>query len=511
MERAKRLAILSAALALAFAGGANPSTAQTKPAVGQAHYVIGKPYQFDGVWYQPAVDYGYDVSGVASIYPERAPGIGTTSGEPYDASAVAAAHKTLPLPSLALVTNLDNGKSIKVRINDRGPFVDDRIIELTPAAAILLGMPQQSAAHVRVQIMAHESQALAAALSPSTGGSAGGSTVTPAPAPAVKVASLPLLTGPAVQPLRPVAAPAPPVPAAVPAPAPVSPASAATAALVVPAVTPVPAMPVTTPAPPATPARVSPAPIATAAPVMPVATPAPAVPVATSAPAATPAAVASVPTATAAPVKPVTAPAPAVTTPPVAAAGPAALEKPVDALIPPPVPLSLVSPGPAPAPAVSATVINSAGTITPAPATIAPPASPATTVPAVGMAPAPPSAPILPTTPVPAPGPAVASTGAVNPDASTGATTGTTKIKPLPLDLPAQFFIQTGAFKAPAEADRLRTKLAGMGPAKVVPTKLGDSEFSAVLLGPIASMAEAQRLLKQITAMGYSDAVLIIE
>jgi cell division protein FtsN len=127
------------------------------------------------------------------------------------------------------------------------------------------------------------------------------------------------------------------------------------------------------------------------------------------------------------------------------------------------------------------------------------------------MAAAPPSAPILLTTQVPASGPAVASTGAFIPDASTGAATGTTKIKPLPLDLPAQFFIQTGAFKAPAEADRLRTKLAGMGPAKVVPTKLGDSEFSAVLLGPIASIAEAQRLLKQITAMGYSDAVLIIE
>ena len=83
--------------------------------------------------------------------------------------------------------------------------------------------------------------------------------------------------------------------------------------------------------------------------------------------------------------------------------------------------------------------------------------------------------------------------------------------KPLPLDLPAQFFIQTGAFKAPAEADPVRSKLAGMGPTRLVPTKLGTSQFSAILLGPIASMAEAQRLLKQIGAMGYSDAVLVIQ
>jgi cell division protein FtsN len=79
------------------------------------------------------------------------------------------------------------------------------------------------------------------------------------------------------------------------------------------------------------------------------------------------------------------------------------------------------------------------------------------------------------------------------------------------VDLPAQFFIQTGAFKAPPEAEQLRAKLAGMGTAKIVPTRLGTDEFSAVLLGPIPSMAEAQRLLRQISGMGYSDAVLIIQ
>jgi cell division protein FtsN len=99
--------------------------------------------------------------------------------------------------------------------------------------------------------------------------------------------------------------------------------------------------------------------------------------------------------------------------------------------------------------------------------------------------------------------PAVTSATVLQPDS--------TKIKPLPVDLPAQFFIQAGAFKAPAEADVLRVKLASLGKAKIVPTRLGAAQFSAVLLGPISSMTEAQRLLKQIAAMGYSDAVLIIE
>jgi cell division protein FtsN len=84
-------------------------------------------------------------------------------------------------------------------------------------------------------------------------------------------------------------------------------------------------------------------------------------------------------------------------------------------------------------------------------------------------------------------------------------------VKALPVDLPAQIFIQTGAFKAPTEAEQLRIKLADMGKTKIVPTRLGTTQFNAVLLGPISSMAEAHRLLKQIAAMGYPDAVLIIE
>jgi rare lipoprotein A len=211
VEQAKYLVILSAALALAIDGWPNASTAQTIPTptpAGQARYVIGKPYQFDGVWYRPAVDYGYDETGVASVYPSSRAGLVTTSGEPYDENAIAAAHKTLPLPSVASVTNLDNGKSIELRINDRGPFVNDRIIELTPAAARLLGISDQATARVRVQIVAAKSKALAAAL----GGGPGAGIVSPALTPAATVTSLPLRSGPAVQPLKPVVPPAPAAP-----------------------------------------------------------------------------------------------------------------------------------------------------------------------------------------------------------------------------------------------------------------------------------------------------------
>ena len=70
------------------------------------------------------------------------------------------------------------------------------------------------------------------------------------------------------------------------------------------------------------------------------------------------------------------------------------------------------------------------------------------------------------------------------------------KVKPLPLDLPAQFFIQTGAFKAAADANALRGKLASLGPSKVVPTRLGIDEYNAVLIGPIPTMGDAQKLLR---------------
>lgn len=112
---------------------------------------VGKPYQINGVWYTPSEDPDYDETGLASWYGEAFNMKATASGEPFDMYAPSAAHKTLPLQSMVEVTNLDNGRVIKVRINDRGPFVDGRIIDLSRGAAEQLGMLRAGVAHVRVR------------------------------------------------------------------------------------------------------------------------------------------------------------------------------------------------------------------------------------------------------------------------------------------------------------------------------------------------------------------------
>lgn len=94
---------------------------------------------------------GYDQEGIASWYGTKFHGRRTSSGEPYDMYAMTAAHRSLPLPTYAEVTNLDNGKRVVVRINDRGPFVDNRIIDLSYAAATRLDMVDAGTAPVRVR------------------------------------------------------------------------------------------------------------------------------------------------------------------------------------------------------------------------------------------------------------------------------------------------------------------------------------------------------------------------
>ncbi len=127
-------------------------------------YKIGKPYQVAGVWYYPREDYDYDESGIASWYGPDFHGKLTANGEMFDQNTVTAAHKTLPLPSIVRVTNLENGRSLIVRVNDRGPFVNGRIIDLSRRSAQLLGMENRGTARVRVQVMADESRALASSL-----------------------------------------------------------------------------------------------------------------------------------------------------------------------------------------------------------------------------------------------------------------------------------------------------------------------------------------------------------
>ncbi|MEG3617327.1 septal ring lytic transglycosylase RlpA family protein [Magnetovibrio sp. PR-2] len=129
-----------------------------KTAQSKGNYKVGKPYKVMGHWYYPEEDMSYDRTGIASWYGPNFDGKPTANGEVFDQWAVSAAHKTLPLPSFVRVTNLENGRSLVIRINDRGPFVDDRIIDLSRRSAELLGVIKKGTARVRVQIMARESK-----------------------------------------------------------------------------------------------------------------------------------------------------------------------------------------------------------------------------------------------------------------------------------------------------------------------------------------------------------------
>ncbi|HUY68779.1 MAG TPA: septal ring lytic transglycosylase RlpA family protein [Alphaproteobacteria bacterium] len=129
-----------------------------------AVYKVGNPYQIDGQWYYPRANYSYDQTGIASWYGHEFGGDRTANGEIFNPDELTAAHRTLPMPSLARVTNLQNGRSIVVRINDRGPFARGRIIDVSRRAAQLLGFEQQGTAEVRVQVLARESEAIADAM-----------------------------------------------------------------------------------------------------------------------------------------------------------------------------------------------------------------------------------------------------------------------------------------------------------------------------------------------------------
>jgi len=122
---------------------------------GNGGYVkTGKPYKVMGQWYYPLSSAAnYDETGVASWYGKKFHGKATANGERYDMHTMSAAHKTLPMPTMVRVTNLDNGRSVVVRVNDRGPFVKSRIIDLSYAAARSLGYDKKGTAHVRVQTL----------------------------------------------------------------------------------------------------------------------------------------------------------------------------------------------------------------------------------------------------------------------------------------------------------------------------------------------------------------------
>jgi rare lipoprotein A len=156
------IALLTAVLAACTTGRA---PAPERPGVGEGLpeggiYKVGTPYQVEGVWYYPAEDYSYVEEGIASWYGPDFHGKRTANGERYDMNAMTAAHPTLPMPSVVNVTNLENGRSVKLRINDRGPFKSRRIIDISRRGAQLLGFQEQGTTRVRVEIDGQESLTL---------------------------------------------------------------------------------------------------------------------------------------------------------------------------------------------------------------------------------------------------------------------------------------------------------------------------------------------------------------
>lgn len=207
MRNAVRIGLVMAAGAtLAACGTTAPRYSATPtPDTSKRSYVnasgqkVGKPYQIGGVWYVPREQPNYDETGIASWY---GPGFhmkATATGETFDMEAVSAAHTTLPLPSMVEVTNLDNGRKLVVRINDRGPFVNNRIIDLSKEAARQLGYERAGIARVRVRYLGPP---------PLLGRDAGVRYAANKPAPSVTlppvalppVVAVPVLAPPAVEP-----------------------------------------------------------------------------------------------------------------------------------------------------------------------------------------------------------------------------------------------------------------------------------------------------------------------
>jgi rare lipoprotein A len=120
---------------------------------GGGEYKLGSAYLAGGKWYVPVNDQSYDETGIASWYGDFFHGRKTANGEIYDMNALTAAHPTLPMPTYATVTNLANNRTIVVRINDRGPYHDGRIIDVSHKAAELLGFFGHGSAAVRVRYL----------------------------------------------------------------------------------------------------------------------------------------------------------------------------------------------------------------------------------------------------------------------------------------------------------------------------------------------------------------------
>ncbi len=170
--------------------------AEEKP---DPNYKVGNPYQIRGIWYYPKEDYDHDETGIASWYGTKFHGRKTANGEIYDMNALTAAHRTLPMPSYVRVTNLENGRSLVLKVNDRGPFAHSRVIDVSRRGSQLLGFQQKGTAKVRVQILADKSRALKARLKGQAELARVGSPITVKRLPKAKVAAESLPAPPGTQ------------------------------------------------------------------------------------------------------------------------------------------------------------------------------------------------------------------------------------------------------------------------------------------------------------------------
>jgi len=142
-------------------GPSNSMSDREKYLAEQGNFKIGKPYTVLGQTYVPQETYQYVETGIASWYGPGFHGSRTASGEKYDQHEMTAAHRTLQMPSLVRVTNLSNGKSVIVRVNDRGPFSKSRVMDVSKLAAENLGMIGTGTAKVKLELLPAESKAIA--------------------------------------------------------------------------------------------------------------------------------------------------------------------------------------------------------------------------------------------------------------------------------------------------------------------------------------------------------------
>ncbi|MCE2951069.1 MAG: septal ring lytic transglycosylase RlpA family protein [Alphaproteobacteria bacterium] len=159
------LSVAGAALLVGCAGGPEvcdeAGTTPCHPTFAKRAY--NRPYQINGTWYYPQAHYEYAKEGIASYYggTDVFHGRPTSNGEIFDKNKLTAAHKTVPIPCVVRVTNLKNGRSIKLRVNDRGPFVEGRIIDVSQKAAQMLGFHKEGLGQVRVETCIEDTLVLA--------------------------------------------------------------------------------------------------------------------------------------------------------------------------------------------------------------------------------------------------------------------------------------------------------------------------------------------------------------